>query len=104
MTTHDRWGWCLLAVYPVYAIFYIAFGGLENAPPLLLSLMAATCSVVGLGLISMSVYRSLAGSWRQSSALYKASRKTCPDCTATVPREARVCRHCAYRFEGSRPR
>jgi hypothetical protein len=33
----------------------------------------------------------------------EADEKTCPDCAETIRREAKVCRHCGFRFDGSVP-
>ena len=53
-----------------------------------------------------------AGCWRKSeapqaahaAAAVKAPTKKCPDCAETILTDAKVCKHCGYRFSQNTPK
>lgn len=51
-------------------------------------------AVVGLVLVLGSGVANGANLWRGLGA-----RKQCPDCAKFMPAQARLCRHCGYRFD-----
>ena len=58
-----------------------------------------------VGLVIALIALPLIGGWLTRSGLGRRARgvKVCPDCSEEVKASAKVCKHCAYRFDAPKP-
>jgi hypothetical protein len=79
-------------LFPMFEVF-----GLGAAELIVIAIILGV--IAALAVVVIWVVIALARSGRRDSSVATHAQKKCPDCAEHVRAEARVCKHCGYRFD-----